>query len=66
MRHEGRSAFFGHYTADICGSVVRPDDAVWRRHNDSVVKRVSSHDVFGSDGQAAAYMLFYVLQTPGV
>jgi hypothetical protein len=62
LRHEGSSAFFGHYVADVCD---RPPaagmPAVWKRHNDSVVRRVSQEEVLGRNGQEAAYMLFYVL-----
>ncbi len=66
IRHEGRSAFFGHYNADIRGSIhassssAAPDDSTWRRHNDSLVRKISSSEVTSSEGQQAAYMLFYV------
>jgi hypothetical protein len=63
VRHEGSSAFYGHYNADILGTVPRPgvpQDRTWRRHNDSVITPISTSDVLGSEAQAAAYMLFYV------
>ncbi len=62
LRHEGGSAFFGHYVADVCDRLPSAGvSAVWTRHNDSVVRGVAQEEVLGRNGQEAAYMLFYVL-----
>lgn len=77
VRHEGKLAFRGHYTADVRGAFTTDagssgsgsgssgsGEGKWHRYDDSYVRRLEPSDVLGPDGQRQAYMLMYVLEEP--
>jgi hypothetical protein len=55
VRHDGSEDARGHYTSDVA------ERGRWLHYNDSVVTETSEQALESSTAQAAAYMLFYVL-----